>query len=279
MHRVCPPVVSALTEALWNYAVTMTATSIRGDADIARVAALIGDRARARVLLALADGRALPASVLAAEAAVTPSTISEHLARLTDANLLTAERQGRARYFRLADASVAEALEAIARISPPQPIRSLRQGTRAHALRRARTCYNHLAGRLGVALMTTLLQRGLLAGGDGRHHPEAPGQDRLSAPGRDVAYKLTPTGRRELSAFGLDLDEVCRRHPAIRYCLDWSEQHHHLAGPLGTALTSRLLELDWIQRTDRGRAVILTDRGRDGLRDTFGLAEGWDHDA
>ncbi|MGI8578496.1 MAG: ArsR/SmtB family transcription factor [Nocardioidaceae bacterium] len=246
-----------------------------GDADIARVAALIGDRARARVLMTLADGRALPASVLAAEAGVSASTISEHLARLLDAKLLTAERQGRARYFRLADASVAEALEAIARISPPEPIRSLRQGTRAHALRRARTCYNHLAGRFGVTLMTALLDRQILIGGDGQHNREAAVDDRLSAPGTDRTYRLTSTGHRELAAFGLDLDAVHRHRPAIRYCLDWSEQRHHLAGPLGTALTSRLLELDWIHRTSH-RAVLLTQAGQRGLRDTFGVPESWD---
>lgn len=250
-----------------------------GDADVARIAALIGDRARARVLMTLADGRALPASVLAAEAGVAASTISEHLARLLDARLLTAERQGRARYFRLADPLVAEALEAIARISPPEPIRSLRQGTRAHALRRARTCYNHLAGRLGVTLMAALLDRGLLAGGDGHHQPDTGGTDRLSAPGRDVTYRLTPDGHRDLAAFGLDLDGAGRQRPAIRYCLDWSEQRHHLAGPLGAALTSRLLDLDWIRHTPQRRAVLLTDAGSRGLCDTFGVPERWEDEA
>jgi DNA-binding transcriptional ArsR family regulator len=255
----------------------MTTNSVpRGDADVARVAALIGDRARARVLMALADGRALPAGLLAAEAGVAPSTISEHLSRLTDAKLLTAERQGRARYFRLAGPSVAEALEAIARIAPPEPIRSLRQGTHAHALRRARTCYNHLAGRLGVALMAALIDGGLLTGGDGHHHPAQARHDRLAAAGHDVTYRLTAAGRRDLGAFGLDLHQICSKRPAIRYCVDWSEQRHHLAGPLGTALTDRLFELDWIQRTARRRAVILTEHGRNGLHDTFGLRKDWD---
>ncbi len=247
-----------------------------GDADVASVAALIGDRARARVLMTLIDGRALPASVLAAEAGVTASTISEHLARLCAANLLTAERQGRARYFRLADPSVAEALEAIARIAPPEPIRSLRQGTRAHALRRARTCYNHLAGRLGVTVMTALLERGILTGGAGTHHRETADRDRLSAPGTDRTYQLTPTGQHELTAFGLDLRAIGRHRPAIRYCLDWSEQRHHLAGPLGTALTTQLLDLDWIRRTQAPRAVLLTDAGQHGLHDTFAVPHDWD---
>ena len=117
--------------------------------------------------MALADGRALPAGVLATEAGVAASTVSEHLRRLLDADLVTAQPQGRTRYYRLAGPSVAAALEAIAGISPPQPIRSLRQGTHAHALRYARTCYGHLAGRLGVTLMAALLVDDVLTGGDG----------------------------------------------------------------------------------------------------------------
>jgi len=246
-----------------------------GDADVARTAALIGDRARARVLMALADGRALPASVLAAEAGVSASTISEHLAQLLAAKLLTAERQGRARYFRLADPAVAEALEAIARISPPEPIRSLRQGTRAHALRRARTCYNHLAGRLGVNVMAALLDQGLLSGGDGRHHPESAEADRLAAPGDDLTYRLTAHGRTQLTAFGLDLPALGRQRP-IRYCVDWSEQRHHLAGPLGAALTHRMFDLGWLRRSDQRRVVHLTETGRHGLRETFGVPDNWE---
>lgn len=171
---------------------------------------------------------------------------------------------------------MAEALEAIARISPPEPIRSLRQGTRAHALRRARTCYDYLAGRLGDAVMAALIERDMLTGGDGLHHPETSGQDRLSAPGSDLIYGLTRAGRRELTEFGLDLGAAARHHPAIRYCLDWSEQRHRLAGPLGAALTQRLFELDWIRRTGQRRAVVLTDAGQHGLQSRFGLTERWD---
>ncbi|MFC0454618.1 ArsR/SmtB family transcription factor [Rhodococcus jostii] len=247
-----------------------------GDADVARIAALIGDRTRTRVLMALADGRALPAGMLASEAGVTASTISEHLTRLVDAHLLTVERSGRARYFRLADPSVAEALEAIARISPPEPIRSLRQGTRAHALRRARTCYNHLAGRLGVTVMAAFLDQELLTGGDGHHHSEGAGTDRLSAPGTDLTYRLTAHGRSRFAAFGLDLPAPRREPQAIRYCVDWSEQRHHLAGPLGAALTQRMFDLEWLRRTDQRRVVHLTEPGRHGLHDTFGIPENWD---
>ena len=128
--------------------------------------------------------------------------------------------EGRSRFYRLASPAVAEALEALSRISPPQPIRSLRQGTYARALREARTCYNHLAGRLGVGLLAGLLEGGLLSGGDGRHYPERAVADRLSAPGRDLSYRLTPRGETALDELGVDLDAVLARQPAVRYCLD-----------------------------------------------------------
>ena len=137
-----------------------------GDADIAAVASLVADPSRARILSALTDLRALPASVLAAEAGVTPPTASGHLARLTDAGLLTVERSGRHRYYRLAGPEVAEALEALGRLAPATPVRSLRQGTRANALRRSRSCYDHLAGQLGTGLMAALLERGVLEGAE-----------------------------------------------------------------------------------------------------------------
>ena len=250
----------------------------QGDADIAPIAALIGDPTRAQVLSALTDGRALPASRLAAEAGVAPSTVSEHLARLLAAGLVTMRREGRSRFYRLASPEVADVLEAISRISPPQPIRSLRQGSHARALREARTCYNHLAG-LGVGLLAGLLEGGLLSGGDGRHHPERAVVDRLSAPGRDLSYRLTPHGEAALGEIGVDLDAVLARYPAVRYCLDWSEQQHHLAGPLGTALAERLFALDWVRRTDRRRVVRVTDSGRENLPGTLGLPRDWDQPA
>lgn len=222
--------------------------------------------------MTLADGRALPASRLAVEAGVSASTMSEHLARLCEARLLMSERSGRSRYFRLLDPSVARALEALAELAPPEPIRSLRQGTKARALRQARTCYQHLAGRLGVEVMAALIRGGLLDGGDGTR---AAG-DRLSAPGHDVRYRLTGAGRCRFAEFGVDLDKVERSRPAIRYCMDWSEQLHHLAGPLGTALTGRLFDLEWIRRASQPRAVTLTEAGRTGLHDTFGLPFDWD---
>src|SRR6476646_4054255 len=140
-----------------------------GDADIAALASLLADPARCKVLLALDDGRALPASVLADEAGVGRPTASSHLGKLTDAGLLTVKTHGRHRYYRLAGPEVGELLEHLVRLAPPRPIRSLREGTRAARLRSARTCYAHFAGRLGVQIMGTLLDSEVLGGGAGHY--------------------------------------------------------------------------------------------------------------
>jgi DNA-binding transcriptional ArsR family regulator len=231
----------------------------------------VADRGRARMLLALGDGRALPASVLADEASVAASTASAHLSRLVKGGLLRVERHGRHRYFRLAGPEVAELIEVLARISPAAPVRSLKQGSKAQAVRFARTCYDHLAGMLGTKLMEALLERDLLAGGDGVFDPDIARADRLSAPGSDVDYRLTAAGLRELEAFGIDFDALPPRRPLIRYCVDWSEQRHHLAGSLGAALAERMIELGWVRRAQRSRAVHVSDEGFAELRKQFGV--------
>jgi DNA-binding transcriptional ArsR family regulator len=200
------------------------------DADLASVGAVLAEPARAKVLLALGDGRSLAASVLAAEAGVAPATASHHLARLVDAGLLVAEPRGRHRYFRLAGPEVGALIEAVARVAPPQPVRSLRQGTRAQAIRYARSCYDHLAGRLGVA----------------------------------VADALAGGGARKLELIGVP-------PLAARPCQDWTEQRDHIAGPLGAALLARFVELNWIVRDDKTRAVRLTDEGRAAFPSTLGV--------
>jgi len=233
-----------------------------GDADIAAIGALLGDPARSRVLMALDDGRALPATLLAAEAGVTPATASSHLRKLVDGGLLTVEAHGRHRYFRLAGPQVGQLLEAMTRLAPARPVRSLRQGTRAHALRRARTCYDHLAGRLGVDIMGTFIDRGYLTGGDGAFHPEDADRDHRTGYGHDVDYLLSAAGHDFLTGFGVPLP----RHPTVRYCIDWSEQRHHLAGTIGRGLLRRLRELDWTRVTPTDRAVQVSAAGREGLR-------------
>jgi DNA-binding transcriptional ArsR family regulator len=242
---------------------------MNGDADIAAIASVLADPGRCRVLAALGDGRALPASMLAAEAGVAPSTASEHLSKLVHAGLLSVERHGRHRYFRLAGPEVADLLEALARVAPPSPVRSLREGTRAQALRSARTCYDHLAGRAGVAVMDSLLEREFLEP-DRLEDGLAPG-DRPSSPGRAIRFGLTAEGAVFLEEFGVDLDGLTPRRPAVRYCIDWSEQRPHLAGAVGAALTDRLFDVGWIRRAERSRAVHLTDHGRKGFPEVFGV--------
>ena len=243
--------------------------AVMGDIDIARVADLVADPARARILLALGDGRALAASTLAAEAGVAASTASGHLSKLVSGGLLAVEQHGRHRYYRFTGPQVGELLESLARIAPVSPIRSLRQGTRAQAVRTARTCYDHLAGKLGTALMAALIENKMLTGGDGIYRTN--GRDRLSAPGKgDVDYRLTDLGREKLTQLGVDLTSRTRR-PLIRYCVDWSEQQHHLAGGLGAAVLDRFVALEWVRRPRVGRAVYLTDAGRRGLQVELGM--------
>ncbi|MDI3390009.1 winged helix-turn-helix domain-containing protein [Streptomyces sp. B-S-A8] len=244
---------------------------LKHQTDIARAAALVADPSRARILKCLADGRALPASALAGEAGISAATASAHLAKLVEGELLTVKEQGRHRYYRLAGPDVSAALEALALIAPPLAITSLRQSSRANALHRSRTCYDHLAGQLGVALMRTLIERNVLTGHDGIHRPKEAVRDRPSAYGRDVHYDLTDEGRTTLAGLGVDAGRLPPRRPAIRYCVDWSEHQHHLAGGLGAALTSRLFTLGWIRWGTAPRVVHLTDEGAVGLERSLGL--------
>ncbi|MCK4176465.1 helix-turn-helix domain-containing protein [Aciditerrimonas ferrireducens] len=216
--------------------------------------------------MALLDGRPKPAGVLAAEAGVAPSTMSGHLARLVAGGLVTVRREGRQRVYGLARPEVAQALEALARVAPRQSVRSLRQGTYAEALRRARTCYDHLAGRLGVALLDGLLARGLLE--------EESGDACLGGP-PSRSYRLTPSGRAALACVGVDLSSSGRR-PLVRPCVDWSERRPHLAGALGARLLRRLLELGWLRLGER-RIVLVTASGRTALEEVLGVdPASWD---
>lgn len=220
----------------------------RGDADIAQVAGLLAEPARAAMLTALLDGRALAAGELARIAGVTPSTASSHLARLLEAGMVTVLPQGRHRYYRLAGPDVAELLETLARVSPRAPVRSLRQSRRARRLAAARTCYDHLAGRAGVELLAALLDGG---------HLEA---------GADDAYAVTPLGEVTLKELGVNLDEARRlRRRFAPACLDWTERRPHLGGGLGAAVTAALIRLGWFEHGTERRALRVTERARDGL--------------
>jgi DNA-binding transcriptional ArsR family regulator len=245
------------------------AARLTGDVDIAALASLLADPARCKVLLALDDGRALPASVLADEAGISRPTASSHLGKLTDAGLLAVDTHGRHRYYRLAGPEVGELLEQLGRLAPSRPVRSLREGTRAARLRSARTCYDHVAGRLGVQVMGSLIYRDVLVGGDGRYDPDRDSSDALSSPGHDVSYELTGTGRDFLQNVGIELPTG--RRPLVRYCVDWTEQRHHLSGGLGRAVFDRFLGAGWVKRVPRGRALTVTDEGRAALAGFFDI--------
>jgi len=220
---------------------------------IAEIAALLGDPARATMTSALLDGRALTAGELAAAARITPQTASTHLAKLTEAGLLSALRSGRHRYFRLASPAVAEMIEGIVAVALAKRPRFRPLSPRARAVSAARMCYDHLAGRLSVALTDSLVSRKYLVL-DGE------------------AAEITAAGTRFLTAFGIELTTLrsTRRH-YCRPCLDWTERRSHIAGAVGAALTRRCFDLGWIERVPRSHAVVVTPSGRRGLQKTFGV--------
>ncbi len=273
MRRLVHAHVSVGAEVLPGHTGVMTDhRPLYGYADIAAIGSLLADATRARVVISLADGRALPASVLAAEAGVAASTASEHLARLVDGGLLAVERSGRHRYYRLADARVGSALEALAALAPTRPVRSLRESGRAAALRRARSCYDHLAGRLGVAVTEALGAHGALIRTDGVAGAQRAEGDRLSAPVRVHPYELGPHAEAIFSALGVDLAATRGlRRPLLRFCVDWSEQRHHLSGALGAALLTRMESAGWVTRHNTRRALDLTDPGARTLDRILGV--------
>jgi DNA-binding transcriptional ArsR family regulator len=227
-----------------------TVAGMTGDADLTVPAGLIADRSRAAMLDALLSGQALAAGELAQLAGIGRPAASEHLQRLLAGGLVEVVVQGRHRYYRLANPTVAEALEALAHLAPPRPVRTLRQSNTARSLAYARTCYDHLAGTVGVALLDLQLAQGWLCD-------------------RDGGYDVTDTGVRRLDALGVDPDEARRaRRIFARPCLDWTERRPHLAGSLAAAITGRLIDLGWlVRRNAAGRALRLTPAGRTALND------------
>jgi DNA-binding transcriptional ArsR family regulator len=220
---------------------------------IAEVAALIADSARATMLSTLLDGRALTASELALAARITPQTASTHLAKLTEAGVLSAARKGRHRYFRLASPTVVAMIEGIVAVALLQRPRHRPLSPQARALNAARICYDHLAGRLSVALTDALVARDYLVLGD------------------DIAED-TAAGRRFFTEFGIE--RPARRSPRrhfSRLCLDWTERRPHIAGAVGAALTTRYFDLGWMERSKHSPAVSVTPRRQRGFQDTFGI--------
>jgi DNA-binding transcriptional ArsR family regulator len=221
--------------------------------DLAAVAALVGDPARANMLCALLDGRALTASELAYAAHITPQTASGHLGKLTGASLISAAQQGRHRYFRLAGPHVAQMLEsisAVAAIAPPR-LRPIRID---ETMRKARMCYDHIAGELGVALADAL---------QAHHHIEL----------GDDGGLVTETGETFFHRLGVDLSAARgSRRAFCRPCVDWSERRAHIAGAVGAALARRLIDLRWVSRKRDSRALSITPIGWSKIEQTFGCS-------
>lgn len=226
---------------------------------VAEIGALIGDPARATILSALQDGRALTAGELAQIAGITPQTASGHLAKLSAAGLLAMEKQGRHRYHRLASRDVAQLLESLEQLivtTATPTAKKLVTGPRDAALRHARTCYDHFAGKLGVAITDALLARDWVGF-------------------EEEGGIITPRGLSELDRLGLPLPASPRKgaRPLCRPCLDWSERRPHVAGTLGAAICTHFTEQGYVRRRPKSRAVEITRAGEKALREMFGVCD------
>jgi DNA-binding transcriptional ArsR family regulator len=222
------------------------------DADLSSVADLMTAH-RATILLALLGGRPLTAGELAARAGISASLASAHLSKLLDGGLVVVDQRGRERHYRLAGPRVAEVIEAMLTIAPDRAAGSLRESTRGAALRGARTCYDHLAGELGVALTDSLERQHLIETGDG-------------------SFALTAAGERRLEGLGIGVGPLRQERRAFtRPCLDWTERRPHLAGAVGAAIAEHALAEQWVTRVPGTRALRVTDVGRRGFLEQFAL--------
>ena len=218
---------------------------------ISNIAALMGDPARANIFTALMDGRALTVTELAQAANVTIQTTSGHLAKLAAAHLISGEKQGRHRYFRLSGPDVAHVLESLMGLAQRTGAVRVRTGPKDNALREARVCYDHLAGERGVALLGAIVGQGLMSAGP--------------------SPALTKSGRTFFADFGIDVDALERaRRPLCRHCLDWSERRDHLGGGLGAAILSELMARKWVKRSE-GRVLVFSPQGQSRFATAFGL--------
>lgn len=223
------------------------------DTDVAAAAALLAEPARAELVLALMDGGTLSAADLAGRAGIAASTASGHLARLTEHGWLTVQKRGRYRYYEIASAEVAGAVEALSLVAPPRTVRALREATRGELIRHARTCYDHLAGTVGVALTRALEEQHVV--------------DR-----RDGTLVAGERFDEALRVFAIDGALLKRqKRPLVRGCLDWTERELHVAGAFGAAVTARLFERGYIARRDTTRSVVVTQAGERFLADDLGL--------
>jgi DNA-binding transcriptional ArsR family regulator len=224
--------------------------------NFAAIAATVGDPARANMLTAMLSGGALTPSELSLEAGVTKQTVSSHLSKLVASGLVSVEAQGRHRYYRLADPDVATLLETLMGVAARTKALRTRPGPKEPALRRARVCYDHLAGELGVALFDAFESNHWLA-------PQA-----------DKKLTLTSAGRARVESFGVDVEGLGRKsRPLCRACLDWSVRRHHIAGAVGTAILQEILTRGWAERRGGSRVLDFTEQGEANLRSAFSLDE------
>jgi DNA-binding transcriptional ArsR family regulator len=222
--------------------------------DLASIGALIGDRTRATILLALLDGGPMSASSLAKRASVSPPLASAHLRKLMVGGLLAVQPHGRQRFYRLSSQAVADAIESLLLVAPSVPARSLRDAAESDALRRGRMCHDHLGGRTGVMLTNGLL--------DGRF---------LERRGENLLH-VTPLGVRAFGRFDIDISALGRyRRPVTRACIDWSEHSHHLGGSLGAAMASEVFRRGWLHTREASRVVSVTEHGCEALVENFAL--------
>lgn len=224
--------------------------------NISATAFLIADQTRAAMLMTLMDGRALPAGELARASGVTAQTASSHLAKLLEGGLISLEAEGRHRYYRLADGHVAQTLEQLAAIRPEPVGRPKALSPQHRKLRFCRRCYDHLAGQVGVSITRALLENGYIC------------------PAPDKQYTVTAAGSAWFRCIGVDVESIKpTRRGLARQCLDWTERVHHLAGPLGVQLMSRMCTNGWLRRSRTSRAVTVTPEGWIELRCGLGLTE------
>lgn len=221
------------------------------ESNLSQVARLVSDPTRAAMVTTLLDGRYHPATELASAGGIKPQTASFHLVKMLESQMIIVERHGRHRYYRLASPKIAEVLESFLSIAPPVKINSFRQSGENNALREARTCYDHIAGKLGIQLIESMLNNKILVEGE-------------------KEFEVTPLGHGFFRDFGIDMDDVrSKRRAFARKCLDWSERKHHLAGSLGNAVFERFMELNWIDRMPKTRAIRVTEEGSKGIEKLF----------
>ncbi|ALC81707.1 MULTISPECIES: ArsR/SmtB family transcription factor [Bacillus] len=212
------------------------------------VAALIADKSRASILESLMNGKSFTASELATQTKITIQTASSHLAKLVEGNLLAVEKHGRYRYYRLASVEVAEMIEMLSSFAPTPKVQSLKESRTKDSIHYARTCYDHLAGTLGVNWTQYLLDNSFIIE-------------------KERDYVLTQTGTAFFQSLGINIDQLQKKKRAFaRKCLDWSERRYHLAGALGAAATDHFIENKWVERNHENRSLLLTEKGKENFK-------------